>query len=267
MQFYQPLGAGAPWYLAPSFEYSSGDSDVFTDGRRTSRVASNLRSGSMVIGRELGEWGDLQFGLTRELADVRTAIPADPAAPIVHTADNTEFVRWRVDTLDSLAFPSRGLFIDAEWQRSPSNDAAQPSLARSDVIAMSALSVGDWAGHLYGEWARAQRGSAPLTLGGFLRLSGTPIESVAGRSVVLTRAVVARRIGALPSTLGGMVRLGFSAELGGGFDQDQPLRVGTLKKAGSAFVAVDTRFGPLYFGAGATHGESGTVYLFLGPIW
>ena len=71
----------------------------------------------------------------------------------------------------------------------------------------------------------------------------------------------------MPVALGGNVRAGFSLELGGGFGSSESVHVGALRRAGSGFVSVDTRFGPLYFGAGVTHGNGGTLYLFLGPIW
>jgi NTE family protein len=109
--------------------------------------------------------------------------------------------------------------------------------------------------------------NAPLALGGFLRLSGTAPESINGSTVVLGRAVPARRIGSLPTPFGNAIRAGFSAELGNGFASGQGIRVERLNAAGSAFVAMDTRFGPLYVGAGATRGGQGTFYLFLGPIW
>ena len=135
------------------------------------------------------------------------------------------------------------------------------------MSALAAISTGNWAGHLYGELAHARFGYAPLSLGGFLRLSGTVPESIQGRSVAFTRLVMARRIGALPVTLGGTVRAGFSIEAGGGFDLDTPGTGKRIKQAGSAFLSVDTRFGPAYVGAGATKDGNKTMYLFLGPVW
>jgi NTE family protein len=194
-----------------------------------------------------------------ELADTRTQ----------RTFDTTQFLRYRVDTLDSLGFPSRGYLLDALYERSPSGGDDGKSLARSSVIGLAALHTENWAGHLYGEYAQAQSGAAPLSLGGFLRLSGTPADSVQGRSIAFTRLVMARRIGALPVTLGGTVRAGFSLEVGGGFDQDVPLpqQRNAFRQSASSFVSVDTRFGPAYLGAGATRDGNRTLYLFLGPIW
>jgi NTE family protein len=120
---------------------------------------------------------------------------------------------------------------------------------------------------VYAEWARSQGGASGNNLGGFLRLSGTTPDSVIGSSTMLGRVVMARSIGAMPAALGGDVRLGFSLEAGAAYSPSDPLHWGSLKQAASGFIAVDTRFGPLYFGTGTTKGGKSSAYLFLGPIW
>ncbi|CDG85650.1 patatin-like phospholipase family protein [Janthinobacterium agaricidamnosum] len=269
VQWFQPLGAGSPWYLAPSIQYASTAQDIFDKGARSSRAAVSQQGGSLVLGRELGNWGDIQFGAARWEYNSHVEIPAQPGVPEVRQLSTNQFVRYRVDTLDSPGLPTRGFLLDTSWVRTLSGVSEQTALANTalSVTAMGAFHTDNWAGHVYGEWARAQSGQAPLTLGGFLRLSGTPADSISGRSIALARLVMARRIGALPSTLGGAVRVGFSLETGGGFDQSEPWRRSVFTQAGSAFVAVDTRFGPVYFGAGSSKGVPGTLYLFLGPVW
>jgi NTE family protein len=266
MQLWQPLGAGAKWYVAPSLQYGSQSNDLFADGRRMAREGLDTFGASMVLGRELGNWGDLQFGATRQRARIQMLIP-QTARGSEYVYDTTHFVRYRIDTLDSLAFPSRGYMLNGSVERSPASSERPTSTASSSVVGMAAVHTTNWAGHAYAEWARAQHGSAPLNLGGFLRLSGTPAESVEGQAIAFGRVVLARRIGALPLTIGGTVRVGFSLEAGGAFDGAHPLRANTLKQAGSAFLSLDTRFGPAYFGAGATRDGERTLYLYLGPIW
>jgi NTE family protein len=269
VQFWQPLGPGSKWYVAPSLQYGSASGDIFSEGRRLSRIGYNVSSASFTVGRELGDWGDLQAGVMRRRAGARVVVPELAGSATEHTFDTTQFVRYRVDTLDSLGFPSRGYLLDAALERSPQGASDGRSLARSSIIGLAAVHTENWAGHLYGEFAHAQSGAAPLSLGGFLRLSGTAAESVQGRSIAFTRLVMARRIGALPVTLGGTLRAGFSLEVGGGFDQDLPLpqQRNAFRQAGSGFLSVDTRFGPAYLGAGATRDGNRTLYLFLGPIW
>ena len=60
---------------------------------------------------------------------------------------------------------------------------------------------------------------------------------------------------------------GFSLEAGGSHDPGESLRWRGLKQAGSAFVAIDTRFGPVFLALGGTRGAGGTLDLFLGPFW
>jgi NTE family protein len=266
-QWWQPLGPGSPWYLAPSLQYGNGAADLFLAGRRLLRVDVKSSRATLAMGRQLADWGDLQWGVTRQLARIRALVPDDPAANVVHAFDTSDFVQLRVDTLDSLAFPRRGHLLLGLWERSRAESAGATSLARSQLTAMTAFGLSDWAGHVYAEWARAQVGPAPVNLGGFLRLSGTPANSIDGHTVVLGRLVLARRIAAMPVALGGNVRAGFSLELGGGFAEGEAVRAGAMRRAASGFLSVDTRFGPLFLGAGATHGTGGTMYLFLGPIW
>jgi NTE family protein len=268
MQFFQPLGPGSQWYVAPALEYGSSSLDSFSDGRRVRRSAYSGSSAVMVLGRELGSWGDVRLGVIRQSGSVRSVIPEEIEAVEQRGYGTTQFIQYRLDTLDSLGFPSRGALVDARFERLPGSNPDAGATARSTVSGLAAISTVNWAGHLYGEYAHAQSGYSPLSLGGFLRLSGTVPESIQGRSVAFMRLVMARRIGALPVTLGGTVRAGFSLEAGGGFDLDTPGTAGgRIRQAGSAFLSVDTRFGPAYVGAGATKDGSKTLYLFLGPVW
>lgn len=267
LQFYQPLGAGSPWYLAPALEYGSASLDSFVAGRRERRYAYSGSAASLVLGRELSTFGDVQLGVTRQRAGVRTVIPEAPDASDLRGYGTTQFVQYRLDTLDSLGFPSRGYLFDARLERVLGDSSGAAAQAHSSMAGMAAISGGNWAGHLYGEFAHSNNGYSPLSLGGFLRLSGTVPDSIQGRSVAFGRLVMARRIGALPVTLGGTVRAGFSLEVGGGYDLNQPVVGSRIKQAVSGFLAVDTRFGPAYVGAGATKQGNSTLYLFLGPVW
>ncbi len=267
VMWWQPLGPGSPWYLAPELHYGAGANDLFADGRRVLRFEEAVTGAALMAGRQLGDWGDVQLGVARRRARLRALVPDDGAQQPVTVFDNSRFVHLRADTLDSLAFPAHGVLLDATWEQSLAAQEDSSSLARSQAIGLAAFGGGGWAGHVYAEWGRAQAGLAALSLGGFMRLSGTPMNSVEGRVVVLSRLVLARRIGEMPLGLGGMLRAGFSLEAGGGFAADEAVRAGALRRAASAFVSVDTRFGPVFLGAGATRRGGSTLYIFLGPIW
>ena len=265
-QLFQPLGPGSEWYLAPSVQYGASSLDIYSDGRKQQRVGFKTTSATLAAGKQMSNWGDLRIGIDRRLTKVNVEIP-ESSVEAARVFFNTQFINFRIDTLDSLAFPTRGQLLDIETIHLRTKETGQPSLVTFSMRGLSAFQTGNWAGHIYGEWAKSQRGDAPLQLGGFLRLSGTPVDSLSNNTIAFGRVVVARRIGSMPSTFGGSIRTGFSAELGAGFGADESVKFSKIKQSASAFVALDTRFGPLYFGAGATRGNGSSLYLFLGPIW
>jgi NTE family protein len=266
-QFWQPLGAGSPWYLAPSLEEGAGSDDIFSaKGTRVARRTYVYDTVSLAWGRQLGRSGDLRYTLGRRIGSSRQAIPASVAGE--RDYQTVGALSLNFDTLDTVAFPTRGLLFSLEWQHALNRFAAPaPAPTHQEAGILQAFHYQRWAGHVYADWARSQGGAADNSLGGFLRLSGSTPHSLVGASTVLGRVVAARSIGAMPATLGGDIRLGFSVESGGAYGDADPLRWGTLKRAHSGFIAVDTRFGALYFGVGATKGADRSAYLFLGPIW
>jgi len=265
-QWWQPLGAGSQWYVAPELQYGSSAFNVFdSSGFRRARYGYNAKSVSVALGRQFGNWGDLRYTAVRQTVTSQQTIPHDPTA--VRLSQNIGALSFNIDSLDTVAFPTRGTLVNVELQRLMTRGRNGPVPARQSVQGLKAFSFGSWAGHVYGEWARNQGGAEQSALGGFLRLSGTTNDSVLGSRTVLGRVVMAKRIGVMPTALGGDVRLGFSLESGAAYGPDNPLKLGSIKQAASGFVAVDTRFGPLYFGSGATKSGDSSLYLFLGPIW
>jgi NTE family protein len=268
LQWWQPLGPGSKWYVLPAVEAGAVISDLYSSGLRRARVGYDARTASLAIGREFGNWGDLSVGFKRQRYTAHTLVPEQPDVPDTKATNHTRFINFRIDTLDSLGFPTRGVLVNLGSESSPASGAGVGATQASvGAQGLWAFHYGDWAGHVLGEWARAKSGAAPINLGGFLRLSGTHNDSIQEPTVVLTRLVLARKIGALPSAFGGTLRAGFSLEAGGGFDRKADALGRALKQAGSVFLQVETRFGPLFLGAGATKNGEQTGYLFLGPIW
>jgi NTE family protein len=268
VQWWQPLGPGVKWYVMPSAQLGETVTEMFSGGLRKARVGYDVRAGSLAIGREFGNWGDLNVGVSKQRYTVHTIVPEQPDSPDQKVRDTVRFVRFRIDTLDSLGFPTRGVLLNLGRESSPGSSSNVGSAqANWGASGLFAFHYKDWAGHFLAEWARSQAGAAPINLGGFLRLSGTQTDSIQEPTVLLTRVVLARKIGALPSAFGGTLRAGFSLEMGGGFDRKPDALGRALKQAGSVFLQVETRFGPLFLGAGATKNGEQTAYLFLGPIW
>jgi len=263
--FYQPLGPGSAWYVEPGFAFNSEVLDSYLAGKRVARYSSNVGLANFALGRRLGQWGDVQLGYSRFSAQAVLQIPEQSDKTPVQQSGRQGSLRLRADTLDSLAFPTRGYLLDLSASRTEIFTTGQASTDVS-FSGLAAYRAKDWGGHVWGELSHASLGAA-TSLGGFLRLSGSPKSSLSDQNVGLLRLVSAKRIGTMPVGLGETVRGGFSLELGGAVPNGQHLQPSDLKLAGSLFIAVDTRLGPFYLAAGATRGVDSAVYLFLGPSW
>lgn len=264
-EWWQPLAAGSPWYASATLGYRAQNEDLYVNGQRVGRLSLAANQGTIAVGRAIGLRADLRVGLQRNVGSLRVLLPADTLERLRFGESNV-FVQYRYDTLENLAFPTQGSLLTSRWERVRSGGPDEPSLANSQVLGLTAFRLGEWGGHVYAEWAKSADGFAPLALGGFWRLSGAPRDSINGSTALLGRVVFARRIGQMPAGIGGAVRAGLSFELGNAFPAEEAVRVSKLRAAGSAFVSVDTRFGPAYLALGASKGSS-TVYVFLGPVW
>ena len=268
-EYFQPLGAGSPWFLSGEFHTQASSLDLFnSQGLRTSRLSADSAATSFALGRQLSNWGDVRLGMGNLRARARLTIPENPAVEPLDGTYSRRFLQMRVDTLDSLAFPTRGMLFDLSMDELKDKD--KYSVGRLELRALGALREGVWAGHVYGELSASSVGTTG-DLGGFLRLSGSPQGSLSGRVVAMTRLVMARQIAQMPVGLGGAIRAGFSLEAGTILRASEnrlfAFALPESKLAASGFIAMDTRFGPFYLAAGSTYQGRSSVYLFLGPIW
>ena len=265
-QFYQPLGINSPWYIAPSIQYNASSMDDFNEGRKTARFNYNTSGASFVVGRKISNWGDVFFTQRREKSNIKLVIPEIENAQF-RGYYSTQEVRFHLDTLDNLGAPTRGNFLNAYVSRSKCEQVGCRYDADFSFLGLTAFNSGNTATHFYGEWSKSQGPMAPISLGGFLRLSGMETGSLSNKTIGFARMVSSTRIGSMPAALGGAIRLGYSVEIGGGFKENENIKFSQLKKSGSIFLSFDTRFGPLYTALGSTKGAGSTFYLFLGPIW
>jgi NTE family protein len=264
-EWWQPLGPGSRVFGVTSWRRDAEAQDIYFDGQRVTQLRVSEATWRLGAGVSLGRSGDVQMGLERSRSRVSPLLRADLASGPIALTTTQAYAQLRVDTLDSIAFPTRGTFVGALWESGGLSGADRGSATLARVL--SGFTWGRWAGHVYAEASHASKGLAPLALGGFLRLSGTPISSLYGQTSLFGRMVMGVPLAHMPLGLGGAVRAGLSVELGGAFLPGQSRRLDDLQKAGSAFVSVDTLFGPAYLALGATHRGSRATYVFLGPFW
>ncbi|MFM7532562.1 MAG: patatin-like phospholipase family protein [Rubrivivax sp.] len=264
-EWWQPLGAGSPLFGVASWRLEADTRDIFEDGQRVTRLGTRSRVWRLGAGLSLGRMGDLQLGLEGSRQTITPFLSGTPLERGMSVGVRQYYGQLRHDTLDSLAFPTQGELLHATWRSRSTGVLAQDW--EVEARGLTGFRLGRWGGHLYTDASYGRGGTAPFSLGGFLRLSGMPIDSLSGQTSFLGRVVMGVPVAHMPIGLGGPVRAGFSLEVGGVSPPGQDRRLADLRQAGSAFVSVDTRFGPVYLAVGATHGGGQAIYVFLGPFW
>ncbi|MFO0030008.1 MAG: patatin-like phospholipase family protein [Pseudomonadota bacterium] len=260
-EWHQPLGTGSPWFVSARAGTRSIDAVLYDDFRPRREISALGSTAALTGGVRVLEAGQVRLGVQRRHLRLRSRIPEE--AEDIVLATGSRFADFTYDTLDSLGFPTRGQLLIASYESFGIDPDEQVDSYVARVDALAAYSRGPWSGHVYavgltGSLAR----SLPLSLGGFLRLSGAPPDSVIVDQLGFGRLVMAREIGRLSPALGGAVRVGGSLEIAHEFYE----RAGRTFAGGSAFTAVETRFGPLYLAIGHTHEIGTTVYLYLGSV-
>jgi NTE family protein len=268
-EWYSPFAAGSRWFTSMRLGYRSDDIPIYDDALRQEAVTrASVGSVSAAFGLRLFDSGQVRLGTSYRRLRLQVAVP--DTAQRIAINEYSIFVDLGFDTLDSLGFPARGFLVAAAAQYfglgkvNDAPDYEQRYDSRFDGL--YAASRGPWAGHLYlAGQSSALNFTVPLALGGFLRLSGSPPDSLIGSRLAFGRAVLARQVGTLPAAIGGAVRVGLSLEAGR-IKPSAGLVSNAPRTAGSVFTVLETRFGPVYVGLGHTRHVGTSAYLFLGSV-
>ncbi|WP_072055643.1 patatin-like phospholipase family protein [Aliivibrio fischeri] len=189
------------------------------------------------------------------------------------------FAQYRLDTLDNFTFPTKGFYVNAEYLYSHDNvedSVVDIEATKDSVIEISLNTRAAWTysrhtfvGNFeYGvvENKKGDLQLEPKSLGGFLRLSGTPKDSLTGQNLVFGSLVYRYRL--MDNDFGlfqSPIYLGASLENGGLWNQDS-IKDAPLYTAGSAFIGVDSPIGPIVLAYGRTEQNHESVYLSIGAV-
>jgi len=260
-EFYQPIDGG-PLFVAPRGALRRDNVDLFVDGERVTE--RELRAGQlgMDVGLELDVPGELRVGYVRSTGETDVGLSSVPATDSEFD-DGFVHALLRLDTLDAPYFPSHGWVGIAQYRIGTTGLGADDDYESATVKAAVAMTFGAWSVTPAFEWDATLSGTRPTiaeaTLGGFMRLSGLPQDSLRGQNAAIAGVQVRTLLGSgiLPLYAGG------SAEIGNVW-QDRGDKFHDLIASGSIFLAADVALGPLYLGLGMADGEAVTGFLYLG---
>jgi NTE family protein len=263
--FYQPLGAGSPWFVEPFAEGIKYSSDVYDNSfRRTDRLTLSQQTYAGTFGLRLGNSGVARLGGGYQRYRVRPLIGTSAGTALSDSA-RVAIADVTFDTLDDPNFPRRGYIFEAR--------GTSLFYKGEDRDPVQTFTIGGFAPVTFGRLtllgianaARSRDDRGGFSLGGLFDLSGTPAGSLTGSQAgIIAGLAYYRTDQLLPKALGRNVYVGMSLEAGNAWQSKSAISHGDLKKAASVFVGLDSILGPLYLAWGQTFGGQSAFYLFLG---
>jgi NTE family protein len=268
-EFFQPLSLTGDLFVAPGLRYELNTLQIVEDGRRVARYRTRDSEASFALGAELSNWGEVRVGLARGDGSTRVMI-GDPGLPGGDFDLGAVYAQFAYDRLDSAYFPRHGQALRIGWrgERSGLGSSANADMVEAEWLMARSHDRWSLVVGVEGGSALDDRVVSPqqlYTLGGFLELSGLPIDGLVGTQYGLARAIVYRRV-----SRGGTgflefpAYLGVSLEAGDTWATRDDVEWSGLQPAGSVFLGAESPLGPVYLAAGLSEGGQRAFYLLLG---
>ncbi len=274
-EFYQPIGYGSDWFVAPHILLERRNFGVVEDGRQLATIRIRNAEAGLDFGREFGSWGEARIGVVRGEGNQSLLIgdPTDPDLPPREDFSRGEFfVTAGLDRLDDVYFPRHGELVTLQWNAPRRSLGADDNadrvsfdftLARSGQRNTFVLSAAGGS-HVSGPETAVQDF---YSLGGLFNLSGLSPDEISGPHFAVARAIYYRRVGIVEDGfLNVPTYLGASLELGNVWEDRSDISVDSARMNGSVFLGFDTFLGPVYLAAGFDEGGERSFYLLLGRI-
>jgi NTE family protein len=267
--FYQPLTYSGLWFVNPAVDWARFRRDIYLSGVARLPIEEHNLEGRFDAGLSLGHLGELRVGVYRGILRVkeRISVESDP--------EKVDRGGWRArlvhDRLDNLDFPTTGTFVEIDALLSRPGLGADGAYDQLDLRLSRAFSGGRTSFLLRGRLVSDLGSDIPFYdqawLGGFGQISGLKPGEIQDDNLALGAMTVYYRLNRLSPIIGKAVYLGASIETGGAWPTLSQATVDDLRLGATAFLGLDTVFGPFYLGWGWVDRGSNSAYLMLGRVY
>ena len=270
-EFYQPIDYALSYFVSASAEYKVRKLRNFDeDGDITTEYRDNAIEGSLNIGRQFGNWGELRAGLRRKVGVVKVLVGNHQGEDSDPYNRGSVFLSAAYSTLDNYIFPLSGTDAYITWNY---NLKVLGSDIDEQQLSFKAMKAFTWGKYTFMPSIdiRTTLDSDDLAvqdtfpLGGFLNLSGFSTDEIFGRHTGLARLLAYRELGS--AGIGALTMplyIGISAEAGNVWNKRADINFESLILAGSIFLGTKTYLGPVYLAYGQAQRGHSSIYLYIG---
>ena len=265
IDFYQPLNPAQTYFFEPRYVKARNRFSLYEGERKLVEFKLNTTYSELVLGRNMGTWGQARAGWRKYQVDGN----ADVSAVQLPSVDE-EFSSWLAEVLfdqrDRLYFPTRG------WNGNLSYfNSAQQNYQKLEANISGAYSLGDYVFGARASYEKALSGDLPIfdsaILGGFLNMSAYATDQLWARGASYAQLRAERIIGRMPLGLSGDLRMGLgleSAQLNEPYTLEDS--AGEDLYSAVIYFGGETPMGPAYLGYGFDLEGNFNIYFRLGAL-
>ncbi|CAG0959871.1 putative NTE family protein [Rhodocyclaceae bacterium] len=268
ISLYQPVEKSQTFFVSPTL-YANQTLEYLYQGDREVEQLDIRRYGLRLEGgAALGTWGEVRLGLQRGGVTTKQKVgdPAFIAPGHSNTAGAT--LRFNYDQVDQRLFPTKGSSGSFTAYSSQTGLGADRNYRKIEGTWMTLFSRGRDVLGLGISGGTDLGSNAPyydqFRLGGLFNMSGYRNSQLIGREYLFGVMQYRRRFADISRAFGTGIYAGASLEAGNVFKRlDNTPTKGALY-AGSLFVGIDSKLGPVYLGYGLSEGGHSAWYLYIG---
>ncbi len=268
-EFYQPLGEGSPFFVAPEGELVRTEIFLRDNGETIAEFGRRQGSIGLKAGYELGRSGEALLGYTWGRGDFERKI-GDPTVPELDYDVGEVYSSVELDTLDTPDFPTSGYRAGVSYNYSLEDFGGEENFnwGRAGFVIPYTWERNTFliSGESFTSFDNRPV-ERSISLGGFLDVSGYQRNSLVASDFHFVRAVFYRRFSELKIPLFGLgFFAGGSVEMGTITSDVESLPDTGSLVAGSAFLGADTPIFPLYLSFGLSDDDEHSAYLNIGRV-
>jgi NTE family protein len=267
-QFYQPIDSAQRFFVAPSVLATQTLEYLYVKEVEVAQYDTRRYGASLDAGAAFSPWGEARVGLVTQGLDETQKVGIPSLLPGGHHSLGGLTARFAYDSVDKRLFPTAGTRVQAEAYSSRTALGADQDYRTLSFDATTSVA---YRGNV---WQFNLRGgsdfgsNAPFydqfKAGGLFNFSGYRSGQLVGKEYGLAAMQYRRRVGFLNETLGTAAYVGGTLELGNVYQRLDGTPSKGVLASGSAFLAVDSKFGPVYLAYGQSQGGRSMLYLYLG---
>jgi NTE family protein len=266
-EFYQPLDYFGLFFIAPKVSSLRMNRDFYASQKRVATHEIDAVAGEIDLGVDFKKYGELRLGLRRGFLNSESEL-AVSAIPTFDVQTGVFLAQAKFDRLDSVYFPSRGVYASTEFLSSRSYLGADHIYRKISGQAHGFYSVGRQTFFLSASAGGNLGSEIPLydefLLGGFRSLSGYREEELRGQHFGVGRVGYLYRL-AVPATFfWSRVYLGAWGESGNIWNRKKDIDVENLKYAGTLALGLETKLGPIFLAYGQSGSDVRQFYISVG---